>query len=125
MNSGIKSKLSLLWIFVVINMAYADILSLMDESSPIRKVMGGASLPAGGLLAGAVLMETAIIMIILARYLPFKINKWANMVVATINILAVATGGHGMYYLFFASFEIIAMMIIILISWKWKKEELN
>lgn len=123
MKSGIKSKLSLLWIFVVLNMAYADILSLMDASSPIRKIMNGAAMPAGGLLAGAVLMETAIIMVILARFLPFRINKWANIVVATINILAVATGGHGMYYLFFASFEISAMLVIIWMSWKWKKEE--
>ena len=46
-----KVKLSLLWIFVILNMAYADILSLMDPTSIIRGIMAGAPLPAGGLLA--------------------------------------------------------------------------
>ena len=40
-------------IFLLTNMIYADILSLIDATSPIRKIMAGASTPAGGLLAGA------------------------------------------------------------------------
>jgi hypothetical protein len=40
-----KVKLSLLWIFVLFNMAYADILSLMDPTSPIRGIMAGAPFP--------------------------------------------------------------------------------
>ena len=52
-----RVKLSLLWIFVVLLMVYADIVSLLDPTSPIREVMAGAPLPAGGLLAGAILMD--------------------------------------------------------------------
>ena len=125
MKKDIKSKLSLLWVFVVFNMAYADILSLMDATSPIRKIMNGASMPSGGLLAGAILMETAIIMIILSRFLPFKINKWANIIVALINILAVVVGGHGIYYLFFVVIEVFAMLAIIWVAWKWNAKELK
>ena len=55
-----RVKLSLLWIFVILNMVYADILSLMDPTSLIREIMAGAPLPAGGLLAGAIVMETSI-----------------------------------------------------------------
>ncbi len=36
-----KVKLSLLWAFVLFNMAYADILSLMDPTSPICQRMAG------------------------------------------------------------------------------------
>ena len=43
-----KIKLSLLWVFVILNIAYADILSLMDPTSPIRTAMAGTPLPAGG-----------------------------------------------------------------------------
>ncbi|HEY5557543.1 hypothetical protein [Acetobacterium sp.] len=49
MNTDIKTnrintrlKLSLLWMFLLLNMAYADILSLMDATSPIRNIMAGA-----------------------------------------------------------------------------------
>jgi uncharacterized protein DUF6326 len=115
-----KVKLSLLWIFVVLNIAYADILSLMDSTSAIRKVMGGASLPAGGLIAGAILMETAIAMVILSWLLNYKVNRWVNIIIGTLNILAVVTGGHGLYYVFFATVEVACMLLIIWFAWQWK-----
>jgi hypothetical protein len=46
-----KVKLSLLWIFVLINMVYADILSLMDSTSAIRTRMGEVSMSSIFLLA--------------------------------------------------------------------------
>jgi hypothetical protein len=115
-----KVKLSLLWIFVLFNIAYADILSLMDATSAIRKVIGGAPLPAGGLIAGAVLMETAIAMVILSWLLSYKVNRWVNIVIGAVNILAVVTGGHGPYYVFFATVEVVSMLLIIWFAWKWK-----
>jgi hypothetical protein len=115
----IKVKLSLLWIFVLLNMAYADILSLMDPMSPIRKIMNGASMPAGGLLAGAILMETGIAMVLLSRVLNYKINRLVNIIVAIINIVAVVIGGQGVYYWFFATVEVAAMLLIIGLAWKW------
>ena len=115
-----KVKLSLLWIFVVLNMAYADILSLMDPTSPIREVMAGAPLPAGGLMAGAIVMETSIAMIILSWVLNYKVNRWVTIIIGAFNILAVVTGGHGLYYVFFATVEVAFMLLIIWFSWKWK-----
>jgi hypothetical protein len=115
-----KIKLSLLWVFVVLNIAYADILSLMDPTSPIRKIMEGAPMPAGGLMAGAILMETSIAMVILSWVLPYKANRWVTSIVGAINIFAVVTGGHGLYYMFFATVEVVCMLLIIWFAWKWK-----
>jgi len=115
-----KVKLSLLWIFVLFNIAYADILSLMDPTSAIRKVMEGAPLPAGGLITGAILMETAIAMVILSWLLNYKVNRWVNIIIGALNILAVVTGGHGPYYVFFATVEVACMLLIIWFAWKWK-----
>lgn len=115
-----KIKLSLLWIFVVLNIAYADILSLMDPTSAIRKVMGGVPMPAGGLIAGAILMETAIAMVILPWLLNYKVNRWVNIVIGVLNILAIVTGGHGPYYVFFAAVEVACILLIIWFTWKWK-----
>ena len=42
-----RVKLSLLWIFVVLHMVYADIVSLMDPTSPIRGSNGGSSIACG------------------------------------------------------------------------------
>jgi hypothetical protein len=118
-----KVKLSLLWIFVVLNMAYADILSLMDPTSPIRGVMAGAPMPAGGLVVGAILMETAIAMVILPWLLNYKVNRSVTIVIGALNILAVVTGGHGPYYVFFATVEVVCMLLIIWFAWKWRNPE--
>ena len=118
-----KIKLSLLWIFVVLNMAYADILSLMDPTSPIREVMAGVPMPAGGLMAGAILMETSIAMVILSWILNYKVNRWVTIVIGALNILAVVTGGHGLYYIFFATVEVVCMLLIIWFAWKWPNPE--
>ena len=115
----IKVKLSILWIFVLFNMIYADIISLMDAGSPIRRVMGGAPMPPGGLLAGAVLMETSIAMVLLSRLLKRKANRWANIIVGVINIVAVIAGGQHPYYILFATIEVVCMSLIVWYAWKW------
>lgn len=114
-----KVKLSTLWIFVLFNMIYADIISLMDPASPIREVMKGAPLPPGGLLAGAILMETPIAMVLLSRVLKHKANRWANMIVGVINVVAVIAGGQGRpYYILFATIEVMSMLLIVWYAWK-------
>ena len=120
-----RVKLSLLWVFVILNIAYADILSLMDSTSPIREAMAGTPLPAGGLIAGAILMETSIAMVILSWILNYKVNRWVNIVIGALNILAVATGGRGLYYAFFATVEVACMLLIIWFSWKWTIPEIK
>lgn len=115
-----KVKLSLLWIFVLFNMAYADILSLMDPTSAIRQRMEGTPIPPGVLLVGAVMMETAIVMVILSWVLPYKVDRWVNIIIGALNILAVVTGGHGLYYIFFATVEVACILLIIWFAWKWK-----
>jgi hypothetical protein len=126
-NTGIdpKIKLSLLWIFVVLNIAYADILSLMDPTSPIRTIMAGAPMPEGGLIAGAILMETSIVMVILSWILPYKVNRWVTIIIVAINIFAVVTGGHGLYYIFFATVEVVSMLLIIWFAWKWTNPDVK
>jgi sulfite exporter TauE/SafE len=115
----IKVKLSMLWIFVLLNMIYADIISLMDAGSPIRRVMEGASMPPGGLLAGAVLMETSIAVVLLSQLLKRKANRWANIIVGVINIVAVIAGGQHPYYIFFATIEVVCISLIVWYAWKW------
>jgi len=79
-----KVKLSMLWIFVLLNMFYADMLSLMDPSSAIRTRMVGTPMSPELLLVGAIVMETAIIMVILSRLLPDTANRWANSIAVVI-----------------------------------------
>jgi len=117
-----KVKLQTLWIFAVLNMAYADIHMLFDKSIV-------ASLSQGALLGSAVLMETAIVMVLLSRILPYRSNRWANIVIGLINTLAVLAslfvGTPHAYYIFFAVIEIAATLAIIWIAWTWPKPEVS
>ena len=119
-----KVKLATLWIFVLFNMIYADILSLMDPGSTIRRVMGGSPLPPGGLVAGALLMETSIAMVLLSRVLKHKANRWANITVSAINMVAVIVGGQRRpYYILFATIEVMCMSLIVWYAWMWINPE--
>jgi len=117
-GTGMKATISMLWVFVILNMMYADVLALMDPTSAIRTRMVGTPVSPGFLLVGAILMETAIAMVILSRLLPYKANRWVNTIVAAVNIFAVVTGGHGLYYVFFAAVEVLSMLLIVWLAWK-------
>ncbi|CAG1013978.1 hypothetical protein ANAEL_04854 [Anaerolineales bacterium] len=118
-----RVKLSLLWIFVIVNMAYADILSLMDPASIIRGIMAGSPLPAGGLLAGAIVMETSFAMVILPWVLNYKVNRWATIIIGVFMSLQIVIGGHGPYYVFFETVEVACILLIIWLTWKWRNFE--
>ena len=115
-----KVKLSLLWIFVVLLMVYADIVSLMDPTSMIRERMVGAPMSAGFLLAGAIVMVTSIAMVISPWILNYKVNRWVTMVIGAFMIQQIVAGGHGLYYGLFETVEVACILLIIWFTWKWK-----
>ena len=115
-----RVKLSLLWIFVVLLMVYADIVSLLDPTSPIREVMAGAPLPAGGLMAGAILMITSISMVMLSWVLSYKVNRWVSIIIGAYMIVHIVIGGHGLYYVLFETVEVACILLTIWFTWKWK-----
>jgi hypothetical protein len=115
-----RVKLALLWIFVVLLMVYADIVSLLDPTSPIREVMAGAPLPAGGLMAGAILMITSISMVVLSWVLSYKVNRWVTIIIGAYMIVHIVIGGHGLYYVLFETVEVACILLTIWFTWKWK-----
>ncbi len=115
-----KVKLSLLWIFVVLLMVYADIVSLMDPTSAIRVRMIGDPMSEGFLLAGAIVMVTSLAMVILSWVLNYNVNRWVTIVIGAFMIQQIVTGGHGLYYVFFETVEIACILLTIWLTWKWK-----
>jgi len=79
------------------------------------------------LLIGAILMEIPIAMVFLSRILPYRINRWANIIAALIKTLAVAAsmfvGTPATYYLFFGIIEIACTLLIVGLAWKWRNPE--
>jgi hypothetical protein len=122
-----KVLLSTLWIVVMINMAYADILSLhipgvFDEVAK-TSVSTGATIPQL-MLGGAIMLELAIVMIILSHVLKYGINRWVNIGVGIFTI-AYIWGGMSSYphYIFIATVETICLLLIIWFAWNWRNVE--
>ena len=123
-----KVLLSTLWIFAILNYIYADILSLYEPGVLGELMTGsinGVDFTQGFLLIMAILMETAIIMVLLSRIWSYKPNRIANIITGIIHTLAVflsmfVGSGPSLHYIFFGIIEMITTISIIVIAWKWK-----
>src|SRR5690348_12390620 len=73
-----KAILSTLWIFVMFNYVYADIVMMIFNPAVYQKA--AASMSEWLVLAFAALMEVAITMVLLSRVLRYKANRWANII---------------------------------------------
>jgi hypothetical protein len=86
----VQVKLSTLWIVVMFNMAFADILSFMMEltTGQTPEVQATQDL----MLVMAIILEIPIAMIILSRVLKYRANRWTNIIAAAITIVFVIGG---------------------------------
>ena len=122
-----KVLISTLWIVVMINMLKADILSLYIPGSAEElartAAQAGASIPQL-MMAGAIMMEISIAMIILSRVLKYGINRWVNIIISLITIAFVVGGGVTYpHYIFIATVEVICLLLIIWFAWMWRNVE--
>lgn len=115
---AMKVKLSTLWVFVMFNMVFADIIGFLNAGA-LEQMM--AMKPAAGLLlVFSILLEIPIAMIVLSRFLQYRANRWANLVAGVITILFVVGGGSAtVTYIFFATIEVLCLLYIIWSVWKW------
>ena len=127
MNPKKKAKdtrvtLSTLWVFVMFNMLAADILSFMLTG--LQEEARALQVTQGFMLVAAILMEIPMAMIILSRVLAYRANRWANIIAAVITTVFVIGGGSTtLHYLFIGSVEVLCMLLIIWLAYKWPKQE--
>lgn len=116
-----KVMLSTLWIVVMFNMIFADIFSFITPG--FLEELNAMQVNQSMLFVFAILLEIPMIMIFLSRILNRKINRWTNIIASIITILFVIGGGSTyLHYIFFASIEVILMILIILIAWEWHQD---
>lgn len=130
---NIKERLSLLWIFALLNYLYADVMALwaLLGSPPADTPHLGPMALAGA----AVLMEIPMAMIVAARLLPFRANRLANIIsgiiVTLVNgfltfippLIGLGRPPALPEYLFFATIETVCTVIIVWQAWNWTEAE--
>ena len=127
-----KERLSLLWIFALLNYLYADVVALFAIAGSRNSA---PHLPQWALLGSAVLMEIPIAMILACRLLPFRANRLANIIAGSIVTLIngfltfvpplIGWGRPPAFpeYLFFATIETVCTSVIIWQAWTWSGVE--
>lgn len=118
-------KISTLWIVVVINIAFADILSFLYPGVIAQYLEGVAEnvvITPTLLVVAAVLLEIGILMIYLSVATSQRISRILNLIAAPITILFVLGGGSFMpHYVFFASVEVLLLAYITYLAWGWRQ----
>jgi hypothetical protein len=125
-----KERLSLLWIFALLNYLYADVLALFAVAGTGNSF---EPLPPWALMGSAVLMEIPIAMIVASRLLSFTANRLANIIAGALLTLIngfltfvaplIGWGRPPAFteYLFFATIETVCTVIIIWQAWTWSE----
>ena len=107
----LKVRLSTLWVFMLLNYLYCDIMTSFDPTV-------STDLSRDALLAASFLMEIPIAMVLLSRVLKYRPNRWANivagmfLVVVQVSTLFVGSGPTA-YYVFFSAIEIACLLFIV------------
>ena len=112
-----RTRLSTLWVFMLLNYLYCDVLGLFDPGLP-------KNLTQEALLAASFLMEIPIAMVLLARALKYRSNRWANIVAGTfMAVVQVSTLFVGSaptsYYVFFSVIEVACLLFIVWTALRW------
>lgn len=121
------TRISTLWIVVMFNMAFADILGFIRPGA-LQELWAGQSgvqVTDGLLLVFAILIQIPIAMIFVSRILKPGPNRWANTVAAMITSVFVVGGGSMElpFYAFFAAAEVASMALIVGSVWTRRSSE--
>jgi hypothetical protein len=117
-----RNALSSLWAFVALNIAFADILGLYTPGvipDVVEGVVEGVTITENLLLVAAVLIQIPVAMIVAIQVLPLRAWRVVNTLAALVTTVFVVAGGSlKPHYIFFASCEILALLVISLLVWR-------
>lgn len=124
---NVKLKLAALWVSFMFLYIYVDYFHLYMPGS-IKDILAGKmfvfDITQVTLLIGLISVTIPTLMIIFSVVLSARINRWTNMVVATIYIpytLFNLAGEAWIHMALGASVEVILLLFIIRYAWKWPK----
>ncbi len=119
-------KISTLWIIVMFNMGFADILGFMYPGFLAEigtGVVDGIAITPEFLLLAAVFVEVGIAMIFLTRALKRSASRVLNLIAVALTIAFVIGGGAlTLHYIFFATVEVLCMGYIAVLAWCWRED---
>lgn len=119
----IKTKLSTLWIFILLNMIYADIIGYLEPGRLEAMMAGefGFEITTAVLVAISLIQAIPIAMVLFSRLLQDGINRRANIIAGIVTLVYVVGGGSWdkPSYIVFGTIEVLALFAVIWSTWRW------
>ena len=123
----VKLKLSSLWTSLMFFIIYIDYFHLYMPSM-IEDIQNGKvfvfDITKGFLTIALAIVGIPALMIFLSVALPAKVNRWTNIIIASVNIplmLFNLAGIAWVHMYFAAAIEVILLSLIIQYAWKWPR----
>lgn len=113
----------MLWVFVVFNYLYADIVILIFRPGAYQSMVGRMSVSVA--VAATLLMEFLLAMAFLSRVLEFRFNRWVNImagVVGTAFVAVTLSSRAPIVYWILSTVEIACTLFIVWYAWTWRSE---
>ena len=125
----IRIKLSALWIARMLTGLLGDVLRFLEPGMMEQITAGeveGMRMTHGLLLVSAIVMVLPIVMVFLSLTLKYKLNRWANIILA-ICIIGFDFVGLPTYTSAYAIFLIIVGLVFnaltVWYAWKWRPKQ--
>ena len=124
MTSDVRVRLSTLWIVVMFNMLYADVLGFLNADF-LRGLLDGYAenvrISQPLLVGSALMVEIPILMVLLSRTLSPVVNRRINFVAVPLTAAFVVGGGSTRpHYLVLATVELALLALIGWQAWRWR-----
>ncbi|MBK5101833.1 MAG: hypothetical protein JJE15_12695 [Desulfobacteraceae bacterium] len=124
----VRIKLSALWTALMLTYLLGDVLRIFSGDFIAGEMgeMGGMQISQELYLALAIIMVIPVVMVFLSLTLPYKANRWANIILAIFffgfNLVGLPT-----YPSAYDKFLIIVGLVFngltVWYAWKWSKQE--
>ena len=131
-----RAVLSTLWIFLVLNYLFADVYALffdpvLQKDATQQRLsghIGSLQITQEFVLLTAVVLETAIVMVVLSRVLLYRANRWSNIIVGLVQTAFAATSLVGetfpdLFSIFFVAIEVVCTLFIVWYAWTWRRPD--
>jgi len=120
-----KALLSALWIFNLMNHIFRGIHEIVKAeflADALNGTFNGVVVTEAMFLLGGLMIQPPIVMLVLVWVLPFRANRWANVIVAPLFGLTIVFGALGdLDDYFHAGLEVLALATIVWLAWGWER----
>ena len=117
----VKIKLSALWVALMLTYLLGDVLRIFSGDFKPGEI-GGQQVTQGMYLGLAALMVIPIVMVFLSLTLPYKANRWANIILPIVffafNLIGLPTYPSA-YDKFLIIVSLVFNVLTVWYAWKW------